>query len=102
METQLAPLSFTPIRRDRREKPEAIEYVVRPPEGGRITSRVCVDPQTGLPERRTTVIQGGGRRVTVIEDYSDLKLNVPIEPACFELDRTVRISTPSTSKGGNQ
>jgi outer membrane lipoprotein-sorting protein len=82
---QLTPLSFTVIRKDRSGKPEAIEYTVRPPEGGRIISRVWVDPQTGLPGKRTTVIHGGRRQVTVNEEYLDLQLNAPIEPARFEL-----------------
>jgi glyoxylase-like metal-dependent hydrolase (beta-lactamase superfamily II) len=82
---QLTSLSFTVIRKDRSGKPEAIEYTVRPPEGGRIVSRVWVDPQTGLPGKRTTVIHGGRRQVTVNEEYLDLQLNAPIEPARFEL-----------------
>jgi outer membrane lipoprotein-sorting protein len=80
---QLRPLSFT--LKDAGEKLVAIEYIVRPPEGGRITSRVWVDPQTGLPRKRTTVLQGGGRQVTVTEEYDDLKLNAPIEPGRFAL-----------------
>jgi len=87
MPMRLTPLSFTLIRKEQKDPPEAIEYVVRPPEGGRILSRVWLDPKTGLPWKGTYVIQGGGRQVTVTEEYHNLKLDEAIEPARFELPR---------------
>jgi outer membrane lipoprotein-sorting protein len=82
---QLTPRSYKLIRKEDGGSPEAIQYIVRPPEGGRIVSTVWLDLKARLPLKATHVILGGGRQVTVTEEYFDLKLNEEIEPARFKL-----------------